>query len=109
MTCLYKNCLLFWLTFDTDDSVKGGIAQFFTVHCNQMGPYKGFYISSVDIGIHLVANYQCKKGSRCVEITGFQVWGSSVGGARRFSSTRPLQYLSKFETMTGPCQNLQRP
>ena len=74
-----------------------------------VGPYKGVCISSVDIGNHLVANYQCKKGSRSVEITGFHVGGSSVGGARRFFSTRPLQYLSKFETMTGPCPNPQRP
>jgi len=74
-----------------------------------VGPYQGVCISSVDIGNHLVGNYQCKKGSRCVEITGFQVRVSSVRGARRFSSTRTLQYLSKFETMTGPCQNPQRP
>ena len=69
----------------------------------------GVCISSVDIRSHTVANYQGKKGSRCVEITGFQVGGSSVRGARRFSSTRTLQCLSKFETMTCPCQNPQRP
>jgi len=31
-----------------------------------VGPYNGVYISSVDIGNHLVANYQCKKRSCCV-------------------------------------------
>jgi len=54
-----------------------------------VGPYKGVCVSSVDIGNHLVADYQCKKGSRCVEITGFQVGGSSVGGARNFLQPDP--------------------
>jgi len=74
-----------------------------------VGPHKGFCISSIDIGSHLAANCQGKKGSRCVEITGFQVGGSSVRGARRFPSNRTLQCSSKFETMTGPCQKLQQP
>ena len=68
-----------------------------------MGPYKGVCISSVD---HSVVNYQCKKGSCCVEITGFQVGGSSVGGARRFSSTRPLTI---FEPIRNHDRSMSKP
>jgi len=52
-------------------------------------------MSSVDPRNHSGANYQVKKGSRCVEIIVFQVGGSSVRGAPRFSSTRTLQSFSK--------------
>ena len=54
-----------------------------------MGPYKGVCISSVDIGTHSVANYQCKKGSQCVEITVFQVGGSSVEVPEDFLQPEP--------------------